>query len=77
MSNEPVKFKEEVLSMLESEAEADLKKAELSFKLLTEKAVGVGHHATEDFWNDARKMLDVYADAKDRLEAIQNLANLD
>lgn len=57
--------------MLKSSAEADIAKAELSLNLLSEKAVGIGDHSTEDFYKNAEAALSMLADAYDRLDALE------
>lgn len=65
---------EEILGFLEREAEADLAKSILSFRLLAERGAGVGAHSTSDFYDNARDTLKLYADSIDRLEALESLA---
>lgn len=69
-------LKEEILSFLEREAEADLAKAILSFRLLVERGAGVGGHSTQDFYENAKEALLLYADATDRLSCIEKLAGI-
>ena len=57
--------------MLKSSAEYDIAKAELSLNLLSEKAVGIGDHSTEDFYKNAEAALSMLADAYDRLDALE------
>ena len=57
--------------MLKSSAEADIAKAELSLNLLSEKAVGIGDHSTDDFYKNAEAALSMLADAYDRLDALE------
>ena len=57
--------------MIKSSAEADIAKAELSLNLLSEKAVGIGDHSTEDFYKNAEAALSMLADAYDRLDALE------
>lgn len=59
--------------MLKSSAEADLNKAKLSLNLLGNKAIGIGDHSTEDFYKNAEEALALYADANDRLDALEKL----
>ena len=58
--------------MLKSSAEADITKAELSLDLLGNNAVGIGDHSTEDFYKNAEEALSLLADAKDRLDALED-----
>ena len=60
-----------LVTMLRKSAEADKAKALLSLELLDKKAVGIGDHSTEDFYNNAEDALKMLVDADDRLEAIE------
>ena len=57
--------------MLTKSAEADKAKALLSLELLSDRAVGIGDHSTEDFYKNAEEAISMLADADDRLEAIK------
>ena len=57
--------------MLIKSAEADKAKALLSLELLSDRAVGIGDHSTEDFYKNAEEAIAMLADADDRLEAIE------
>jgi hypothetical protein len=57
--------------MLRTSAEADKAKALLTLELLSDKAVGIGDHSTNDFYNNAEEALKMLVDADDRLEAIE------
>jgi len=57
--------------MLIKSAEADKAKALLSLELLSDRAVGIGDHSTEDFYKNAEEAISMLADADDRLEAIE------
>lgn len=61
------------VSYLWHKAIADQEKARLSLELLTNKAVGIGDHSTEDFHKNLDETLDSLVDAKDRLELLQEL----
>jgi len=61
----------ELYNMLRLSAYSDIAKAELSLGLLSEKAVGIGDHSTEDFYKNAEEALSKLADARDRLEALE------
>jgi hypothetical protein len=61
--------------MLRKSAEADKAKALLSLELLDKKAVGIGDHSTEDFYNNAEDALKMLVDADDRLEALDKYFN--
>ena len=56
--------------MLQKSAEADKAKALLSLELLGNKAVGIGDHSTEDFYNNAEEALVKLVDADDRLNTL-------
>ena len=57
-------------NMLKSSAQADKDKALLSLELLGNKAVGIGDHSTEDFYNNANEALTMLVDADDKLKAL-------
>tara|TARA_B110000003_G_scaffold15503_2_gene15242 strand:- start:8173 stop:8388 length:216 start_codon:yes stop_codon:yes gene_type:complete len=59
--------------MLKSSAESDITKAKLSLHLLGNKAVGIGDHSTEDFYNNAKDALCLLDDAQGRLETLEKL----
>jgi len=54
-------------------AVADQEKARLSLELLTNNAVGIGDHSTEDFHKNLDETLDALVDARDRLELLREL----
>ena len=54
-------------------AVADQEKARLSLELLTNDAVGIGDHSTEDFHKNLDETLDALVDARDRLELLEEL----
>jgi hypothetical protein len=60
-----------LINMLRTSAEADKAKALLTLELLSDKAVGIGDHSTNDFYNNAEEALKMLVDADDRLEAIE------
>jgi hypothetical protein len=62
-------------NMLKNSAQADIDKAKLSLHLLGEKAVGIGDHSTEDFYNNAKEAICLLDDAKGRLEVLEELNN--
>jgi hypothetical protein len=64
-----------LIDMLRKSAEADKAKALLSLELLDKKAVGIGDHSTEDFYNNAEDALKMLVDADDRLEALDKYFN--
>ena len=56
--------------MLRASAEADKAKALLTLDLMGNRAVGIGDHSTDDFYNNAEDALKTLVDADDRLKAI-------
>ena len=64
-----------LVDMLRNSAEADKAKALLSLELLDKKAVGIGDHSTEDFYNNAEDALKMLVDADDRLGALDKYFN--
>jgi hypothetical protein len=62
-------------NMLKSSAEADVAKAKLTLDLLSDHAVGIGDHSTEDFYKNAEEALSLLADANDRLENLDKYKN--
>ena len=63
---------EKLYNMLKSSAEADINKAKMSLYLLSEKAVGIGDHSTEDFHKNAEESLSLLCDGEDRLNVIES-----
>jgi hypothetical protein len=64
-------------NMLKTSAQADMDKAKLSLHLLGEKAVGIGDHSTDDFYNNAKEALCLLDDAQGRLEVLEDLVSDD
>jgi hypothetical protein len=56
--------------MLLKSAESDKAKALLTLELLDNKAVGIGDHSTDDFYNNAEEALSKLVDADDRISAL-------
>ena len=65
-----------VIEMLKKSAEATKAKALLSLDLLTNKAVGIGDHSTEDFFKNAEEALQMLVDSDDKLETIKKYYNI-
>tara|TARA_R110002110_G_scaffold15347_5_gene69116 strand:+ start:1455 stop:1694 length:240 start_codon:yes stop_codon:yes gene_type:complete len=61
------------ISYLWHKAVSDQEKAKLSLELLTNNAVGIGDHSTEDFHKNLDETLDALVDARDRLELLEKL----
>lgn len=59
-----------LVEMLRTSAEADKAKALLTLDLLENRAVGIGDHSTQDFYDNAEEALQMLVDADDRLKAI-------
>ena len=63
--------KSKVIEALTAQAEADIVKAIMVLDLLENQAVGIGDHTANDFLADATEALNLFAEADDRLEAIE------
>ncbi len=63
-------MKELALGYLRQKAFSDRDKALMSLKLLTENAVGIGDHSTEDFYKNLDEALELLVDAEDRIEVL-------
>jgi hypothetical protein len=63
--------KSRVISALKAQALADKEKALMSLDLLTNQAVAIGDHTSDDFLNDATSSLRLLCDAEDRLLVIE------
>jgi len=63
-------MKDLALAYLRNKAFADRDKALMSLKLLTENAVGIGDHSTDDFYKNLDEALDTLVDAEDRIEIL-------
>lgn len=61
----------QLYEMLESMAKSEISKAKMSLKLLGEKAVGIGDHSTDDFYNNADDALSKLAEAEDKLQCLE------
>lgn len=64
-------MKDLAVGYLKSKAFSDRDKALMSLKLLTENAVGIGDHSTEDFYKNLDEALDLLIDAEDRIETLE------
>lgn len=62
--------KDHLVDMLRKSAEAEKAKALLSLELLSNHAVGIGDHSTEDYYKNAEEALRLLVDADDKLEAL-------
>ena len=63
-------MKDLALAYSRNKAFADRDKALMSMKILTENAVGIGDHSTEDFYKNLDEALDILVDAEDRIEIL-------
>ena len=59
-----------VIQALRAHAEAEKLKALTSFELLTDKAVGIGDHSTEDYFKNAFEALGQLSKAHEHLEIL-------
>lgn len=59
-----------VIRALRSKAIFEREQALMALELLTEKAVGIGDHTANDFFNDAEISLQRLVDAEDKLETL-------
>ena len=59
-----------VIQALRAHAEAEKAKALTSFELLTDKAVGIGDHSTEDYFKNAFEALDQLSKAEEQIEVL-------
>ena len=59
-----------LFEMLMTSAKADKARALLSLELLGNKAVGIGDHSTDDFYNNAEEALTKLIEADDRIAAL-------
>ncbi len=57
-------------NMLKSGCEADIAKAKLTLKILSENPAGIGDHSTNDFYKNADEALSKLAEAQDKLECL-------
>ena len=64
-------------NLLRSDAEARKAKALMSLHLLDDKAVGIGDHSTEDFYNNAKEALSELATAEDELSTLDKYVSGD
>lgn len=59
-----------VIRALRAKAIFEREQALMALELLTEKAVGIGDHTANDFFNDAEISLQRLVDAEDKLETL-------
>jgi hypothetical protein len=72
MKKNKKQYKENLYQMLTTDATAKAKKAVLSLDLLTNSAVGIGDHSTDDFYNNVKDAIKNLTDAEDELSTIHN-----
>ena len=63
--------KSKVIEALTAQANADKAKAMMALDLFENQAVGIGDQTAKDFLADATEVLNLLAEADDRLEAIK------
>jgi hypothetical protein len=57
-------------TMLKSMCEAQISKAKMTLKLLSNSPAGIGDHSTKDFYENADEALTKLAEAQDKLECL-------
>lgn len=57
-------------NMLKSGCEADIAKAKLTLKILSENPAVIGDHSTGDFYKNADEALSKLAEAQDKLKCL-------
>jgi hypothetical protein len=62
-----------IYDMLKATAEAKKAKALLTFELFNNHPAGIGDHTTGDFYKNCEEALQMYIDAKDELDALEEL----
>tara|TARA_R110001632_G_scaffold13011_3_gene44743 strand:+ start:1074 stop:1316 length:243 start_codon:yes stop_codon:yes gene_type:complete len=72
MKKNTKQYKENLYQMLISDSMAKAKKAVLTLDLMTNSAVGIGDHSTDDFYNNVKDAIKSLTDAEDEIETINN-----
>jgi hypothetical protein len=72
MKGNTKQYKENLYQMLISDSMAKAKKAVLTLDLMTNSAVGIGDHSTDDFYNNVKDAIKSLTDAEDEIETINN-----
>lgn len=67
-----INMNKELYNMLRASAEADIAKARLSLKLLSDHPSGIGDHSTKDFYSNAEEALALLDNGISRLETLSN-----
>lgn len=62
---------------LHAHALAEREKALVSLELLSEKAVGIGDHSTDDYFKNAFEALDQLAKADEYIETLEKYFNVE
>ena len=62
--------KSRIITALHKKALADKEKALMALDLLENKAVGIGDHTADDFFEDAEKSLQLLIDAEDKIDTL-------
>lgn len=68
-----MQLKQPIKDYLLAQANADLKKAELTLAGFSNSISFIGDHSTGDLWNDIDKVFELYCDALDRIERLERL----
>jgi len=59
-----------IIKALLAQAKAEKEKALAYFELLTDKAVGIGDHSTEDYYKNAEEALEKLGKAEEQIEIL-------
>tara|TARA_R100000700_G_C3062181_1_gene76419 strand:- start:57 stop:290 length:234 start_codon:yes stop_codon:yes gene_type:complete len=66
-----MKMNKMLYDMLHTQALAERKKAFLSLELLSNHAVGIGDHSTDDFYNNANEALEKLSSADGKILTLE------
>lgn len=66
-----MKMNTELYQMLESSCLAEISKAKLTLKIMSDHPAGIGDHSTGDFYQNAEEALSKLAEAQDKLECLR------
>lgn len=70
-SNKEQTLDSHLYEMLKSGCEADIAKAKLTLKIMSDNPAGIGDHSTGDFYKNAEEALSKLAEAQDKLECLE------
>jgi hypothetical protein len=65
-----MKMNSELFDMLKSSCDADVSKAKLTLKLLSDHPAGIGDHSADDFYKNAEDALAKLTEAQDKLKCL-------